>query len=86
MKKKIKVYYTVQYVKEVELEVNEIAERVFKTDKELNSLDGFFYDFQELNEKDLEVLPIAELYRDDNGDILLVDYIEDSFEIDYFTE
>lgn len=85
MKKLVKVYYTVQYVKEVELELDKTLINIFdKSDK----VELFNYDLTDIenNNEILESLPIAELYRDDIGDILLVDYVEDSLEINYFTK
>jgi hypothetical protein len=89
MKKKLKVYYTIQYVKEIELELDEETEKWFEIDNMLsNTTDeesDIFYSLQDLNRKELESLPIPTLYKD-NRIIEIVEYVDDSFEINYFEE
>jgi len=86
MKHKLNVYYTVQYVKEVELEINEEIEEHFKHDEYLTCINNsLLYKLQEINEDVLSELPIPDSIRNDkNFDLLEAEYIDDSFEIDYF--
>lgn len=87
MKHKLKVYYSVQYVKEVELEVDEELEEYLKEENVLkySNLDhddnSLFYKLQELNEDILSELPIPEIYENEIGDIKSIEYDECSFEI-----
>jgi hypothetical protein len=86
MKKLLKVHYTVQYVKEIELELDGEIEEHFIFNNNLDNLhDSKFYKLQELNEDILTELPIPTLYKD-NRIIEIVEYVDDSFEINYFKE
>jgi hypothetical protein len=88
MKKKLKVHYTVQYVKEIELEINEEMEKHFEEDEYISYSEdnSLFYKLQELNENVLTELPIPEIYEDCGGDIRSIEYVDNSFEINYFEE
>lgn len=86
MKNKLKVYYTVQYVKEVELEIDKKVEEYFKYYNYLDNLEGdnlLFLHLQEKNYNTLEGLPIPDTENSFNEQS---EYVDDSFKIDYFAE
>jgi hypothetical protein len=85
MRRKILVTYSVKYCKEIELEVNENINSIFKVDTIITA-DDFPTSFTNLEEQpEISDLPIPVLAESEGRfDLLEVEYIDGSFEVESF--
>lgn len=87
MKKKVLVTYSVKYIKEVELEVTEEINELLDEGRviDFNKYDGYYTKLESLNEDVLFDLPIPTLAESEGRfDLLEVEYIDGSFDIESF--
>lgn len=85
MKKKVLVTYSVKYIKEVELEVTEEINELLESGKIID-YDYYINEYLNLSQEDeISNLPIPTLAESEGRfDLLEVEYIDGSFEIESF--